>query len=97
MLQCDFFGNGETEPSAAAAAAGTVETEKLFKQTGQLFGRDGVTVVQHADDGMFLLAGHGDLNGAVCIAVKNGVAQQIVEHALHFVGVTAQWQCFRRV
>ena len=90
MLACDGAGNGQAQSDAAAGGASTVKTEKLLKESRQLFWRNGIALVGEADDGNLVIVFGADGDGGVRPAVEDGVAQEIIKNARELVRVGAQ-------
>ena len=90
VLAGDGAGNGEPQSGAAARGAGSIESEELLEETGELFWRNGVALIGEADDGNLVIVFGADGDGGVRPAVEDGVAQEIIKNAREFVRVGAQ-------
>ena len=84
----DLLGDGEAEAGAAgAAAAGGVQAVELLEYPLQLVPGYVVALVGETEMGGVAVNGERDGDVRAIIAVVDGVAQQVVEHALELVRV----------
>ena len=93
----NFLRDSQTKACAAGVGGpGAVQPEKFLKNTFQLLRPNSLALVQKADFQTVVSGCRLDTYWRIRVAVCDGVFQNVIEYARHFVGVGINLQILRR-